>query len=56
MVFELTGGFALSLALLLTVAIGNGLSRAILGRSFFQAQLATRSMLGDEVRRRVEPG
>jgi len=56
MVFELTGGFALSLALLLTVAIGNGLSRAILGRSFFQAQLATRSMLGDEAPRRVGSG
>lgn len=42
MVFELTGGFALSLALLLTVSIGNGLSQAVLGRSFFQAQLESR--------------
>jgi chloride channel protein, CIC family len=42
MMFELTGGFTLSLALLLTIAIGNGLSWAILGRSFFQAQLASR--------------
>jgi chloride channel protein, CIC family len=45
MVFELTGGFALSLALLLTVAIANGLSQAILGRSFFQAQLEARGMV-----------
>ncbi|WP_421722871.1 chloride channel protein [Bauldia sp.] len=42
MVFELTGGFALSLALMLTVSIGNGLSYAVLGRSFFQAQLEAR--------------
>jgi CIC family chloride channel protein len=45
MVFELTGGFALSLALLLTVAIANGISQAILGRSFFQAQLESRGIM-----------
>ena len=45
MVFELTGGFALSLALLLTVSIGNGIFQAILGRSFFQAQLASRGVV-----------
>jgi chloride channel protein, CIC family len=45
MVFELTGGFALSLALLLTVAIANGISQAILGRSFFQAQLESRGVV-----------
>jgi chloride channel protein, CIC family len=45
MVFELTGGFALSLALLLTVAIGNGISQAILGRSFFQSQLEARGIM-----------
>ncbi len=45
MVFELTGGFALSLALLLTVAISNGISQAILGRSFFQAQLESRGIV-----------
>ncbi len=56
MVFELTGGFALSLALLLTVAIGNGLSRAILGRSFFQAQLASRRIVRDERPHRDEAG
>jgi len=45
MVFELTGGFALSLALMLTVAVANGISQAILGRSFFQAQLETRGIM-----------
>jgi CIC family chloride channel protein len=48
MVFELTGGFALSLALLLTVAIANGLSQAILGRSFFEAQLEIRGIVLNE--------
>lgn len=45
MVFELTGGFALSLALMLTVAIANGITQAILGRSFFQAQLESRGIV-----------
>jgi len=45
MVFELTGGFALSLALMLTVAIANGINQMILGRSFFQAQLETRGIV-----------
>lgn len=45
MVFELTGGFALSLALLLTVAIANGINQMILGRSFFQAQLESRGIV-----------
>ncbi len=45
MVFELTGGFALSLALMLTVAIANGINQAILGRSFFQAQLESRGIV-----------
>lgn len=53
MVFELTGGFALSLALLLTVSIGNGLSNAILGRSFFQAQLESRGFALHEGPHRV---
>jgi len=44
MVFELTGGFELSLALLLTVAVANGINQAILGRSFFQAQLESRGI------------
>ncbi|WP_193427009.1 chloride channel protein, partial [Methyloceanibacter marginalis] len=45
MVFELTGGFELSLALLLTVAIANGINQMILGRSFFQAQLESRGIV-----------
>jgi CIC family chloride channel protein len=52
MVFELTGGFALSLALLLTVAIANGLSNAILGRSFYEAQLEIRGIVLNEGPRR----
>ena len=38
-VFELTGGYGLSIALLLTVALSNGVSLAILGRSYFEAQI-----------------
>jgi CIC family chloride channel protein len=45
MVFELTGGYALSLALLLTVSIANGLSLAVLGRSYFHAQLESRGIV-----------
>ncbi|HML92871.1 chloride channel protein [Methyloceanibacter sp.] len=48
MVFELTGGFELSLALLLTVAVANGINQAILGRSFFQAQLESRGIVLQE--------
>jgi CIC family chloride channel protein len=43
-VFELTGGYALSLALLLTVSIAIGVNQAIHGRSFFQWQLETRGL------------
>ncbi|MEP0941107.1 MAG: chloride channel protein, partial [Rhizobiaceae bacterium] len=43
-VFELTGGYALSLALLLTVSIAVGVNQAIHGRSFFQWQLETRGL------------
>ena len=42
MVFELTGGFALSIALLLTVSISVGLNQALHGRSFFLWQLEMR--------------
>ncbi|MBJ3775501.1 chloride channel protein [Acuticoccus sp. 2012] len=41
-VFELTGGYALSIALLLTVSIATGLHLAVHGRSFFHYQLETR--------------
>ena len=44
MVFELTGGYALSIALLLCVSIANGLNHAIHGHSFFQWQLEMRGI------------
>ncbi|MCD7060102.1 chloride channel protein [Pelagibacterium xiamenense] len=48
MIFELTGGFAFSLALLLAVAISTGLCQAVMGRSFFHWQLYTRGLILDE--------
>ena len=42
--FELTGGYALSIALLLTIAVSHGINQAIHGRSFFQWQLETRGL------------
>ncbi|MFC1458562.1 chloride channel protein [Microvirga arabica] len=48
MVFELTGGYAMSIALLLTVSIASTLSRALLGRSYFFLQLASRGLYPDE--------
>jgi CIC family chloride channel protein len=45
MVFELTGGFSLSVALLLTVSIASGLTQAIHGHSFFQWQLKARGLV-----------
>ena len=53
MVFELTGGYALSLALLITVSIANGLSLAVLGRSYFHAQLESRGIILQEGFHRV---
>lgn len=43
-VFELTGGYALTLALLFTVSIATGLSMALTGRSFFVWQLERRGL------------
>lgn len=43
-VFELTGGYALSIALLLTVAIAHGVTQAIHGHSYFQWQLEMRGL------------
>ena len=42
MVFELTGGYTLSIALFLTVSIAVGLHQSLQGMSFFQWQLASR--------------
>ncbi|WP_029040110.1 chloride channel protein [Cucumibacter marinus] len=48
MIFELTGGFAFSMALLFSVSIATGLSQAIMGRSYFHWQLNSRGiMLGE---------
>ena len=44
MVFELTGGYALSLALLLSVAIAHGINQAIHDHSYFQWQLEARGL------------
>ncbi len=43
-VFELTGGYELSIALLLTTAIAHGLNQAIHGHSYFQWQLEMRGL------------
>lgn len=44
MAFELTGGYALSIALLFTIAVSHGINQAIHGRSFFQWQLEMRGV------------
>jgi CIC family chloride channel protein len=43
-VFELTGGYALTLVLLFTVSIATGLTFALMGRSFFIWQLERRGL------------
>ncbi len=43
-VFELTGGFDLSIALLLVVSVSNGINNAIHGHSFFHWQLESRGV------------
>jgi CIC family chloride channel protein len=48
MVFEMTGGYAMSIALLLTVSVASSLTHAFLGRSFFQWQLASRGLFLDQ--------
>lgn len=42
--FELTGGYALSIALLFTIAVSYGINQAIHGRSFFHWQLEMRGL------------
>jgi chloride channel protein, CIC family len=44
MVFELTGGYGMSVALLLAVSIASSLTHAVTGRSYFHWQLATRGL------------
>ena len=43
-VFELTGGYEMTIALLVTVSISTALSNAVLGMSFFHWQLTTRGL------------
>lgn len=43
-VFELTGGYALSIALLLAVSISNGINNALHGHSYFHWQLEMRGL------------
>lgn len=43
-VFELTGGYGLSVALLLSVSVANGINNAIHGHSFFHWQLEMRGL------------
>ncbi len=45
MIFELTGGFAFSIALLFTVSIATGLTQTAMGRSYFYWQLYTRGVM-----------
>lgn len=44
MVLELTGGYAMTIAVLLAVSLAYGLSQAMLGRSYFQWVLETRGV------------
>ena len=48
MVFELTGGYTMSIALLLTVSIASAGARALVGGSFFHRQLAARGVRSTE--------
>lgn len=43
-VFELTGGYEMTIALLLTVSLAHGLSQAALGHSYFHWQLSKRGL------------
>lgn len=47
-VFELTGGYALSIALLIAVSIATGLTQAVHGRSYFHWQLEMRGVMLQE--------
>ena len=48
MVFELTGGYEMTIALLLVVSIANGLTNAVHGASYFHWQLSTRGLFLQE--------
>jgi len=44
-VFELTGGFEMAIALMLTISISTGLTQAVYGRSFFHIQIEGRGLV-----------
>ncbi|MGE0856169.1 MAG: chloride channel protein, partial [Hyphomicrobiaceae bacterium] len=46
--FELTGGYEMTIALLLTVSISVGLTQAVLGQSYFHWQLGKRGLFLQE--------
>ncbi len=48
MIFELTGSFTFSIAVLLAVSIATGLSQAAMGRSYFFWQLYSRGIMLEE--------
>ncbi len=53
-VFELTGGYEMTIALLLSVSIASMIMQALIGQSFFAWQLSTRGLhLGDGPHRRI---
>ncbi len=53
-VFELTGGYEMTIALLLSVSIASMIMQTLLGQSFFDWQLATRGLyLGGGPHRRI---
>ncbi len=52
-VFELTGGYALSIALLLAVSIATGLTQAVHGKSYFHWQLGMRGCFVSEGQHRI---
>ncbi|MGI9464461.1 MAG: chloride channel protein, partial [Aestuariivirgaceae bacterium] len=53
-VFELTGGYEMTIALLLSVSIASVITQALVGHSFFGWQLSTRGLyLGDGPHRRI---
>ena len=47
-VFELTGGYEMTIALLLAVSISSGLTQAVYGQSFFHWQLTSRGIFLQE--------
>lgn len=47
-VFELTGGYSMTIALLLAVSIATGLTQAVHGQSYFYWQLTTRGLFLQE--------